>query len=327
MQSNQEALLAAIHEQPEDCTPRLIYADWLNDFDDEELADWVRTQVELSRTPEVKWKAGTILGRRRVAGEKGKAAPHGVLCLPGMMDLPQPFFGENWGELEEYTPPPYGMAELGKLVVEQVVPMSVCEKDVPNPEHARLRTLLQARPDFCKAMAPPHWPPLSTIRPGDMISLSGSAKWTDWPRQLRRTVRPGEPFRVDLCDWDKKENIRLTDFTVQPPDKPCEVSIHIPGWPRRDGYAVQTVSLQPLQVYRHVAEPGSEIVAKQLDVSVVGGTATVMMQFGRVEPVQDRIDRRFNEWLNDMDRRVAMGLGVPPRLVMPPSGFIHGHTV
>ncbi len=47
--SDHDALLNAIAEQPEEDTPRLMYADWLEENGDPERADFVRIQVRLAQ--------------------------------------------------------------------------------------------------------------------------------------------------------------------------------------------------------------------------------------------------------------------------------------
>jgi uncharacterized protein (TIGR02996 family) len=47
--NDHDALLTAIGEHPEEDTPRLMYADWLEENGDPERADFVRNQVELAR--------------------------------------------------------------------------------------------------------------------------------------------------------------------------------------------------------------------------------------------------------------------------------------
>src|SRR4051812_5173157 len=46
------ALLAAVCDRPDDDTPRLVYADWLDDHGDPDYARFIRAQVELARVPE-----------------------------------------------------------------------------------------------------------------------------------------------------------------------------------------------------------------------------------------------------------------------------------
>jgi uncharacterized protein (TIGR02996 family) len=47
--TDHDALLRAIAEQPEEDTPRLMYADWLDENDQPDRAEFVRVQVELGR--------------------------------------------------------------------------------------------------------------------------------------------------------------------------------------------------------------------------------------------------------------------------------------
>ena len=47
--NDRDALLHAIGEHPEEDTPRLMYADWLEENGDPDRADFVRNQVELAR--------------------------------------------------------------------------------------------------------------------------------------------------------------------------------------------------------------------------------------------------------------------------------------
>lgn len=71
-----EAMLVSIRENAADSTPRRIFADWLADapagtaawwvglesLRNDELAAWIRAQCDLHAEPEVKWKAGKLLG-------------------------------------------------------------------------------------------------------------------------------------------------------------------------------------------------------------------------------------------------------------------------
>src|SRR5215218_8501544 len=47
--NDHDALLNAIGEHPEEDTPRLMYADWLEENGQPERADFVRTQVEVAK--------------------------------------------------------------------------------------------------------------------------------------------------------------------------------------------------------------------------------------------------------------------------------------
>jgi uncharacterized protein (TIGR02996 family) len=50
--NEQDALFAAILDAPDDNAPRLVYADWLDEHDQPERAEFIRVQVELARLPE-----------------------------------------------------------------------------------------------------------------------------------------------------------------------------------------------------------------------------------------------------------------------------------
>lgn len=50
--SDEKALLAAIWEHPHDDTPRLVYADWLQEHDQPERAEFIRVQCERERLDE-----------------------------------------------------------------------------------------------------------------------------------------------------------------------------------------------------------------------------------------------------------------------------------
>src|SRR2546427_10728947 len=47
--SAEQGLLSDICERPEDDTPRLVYADWLDDHDQPERAEFIRVQVERAK--------------------------------------------------------------------------------------------------------------------------------------------------------------------------------------------------------------------------------------------------------------------------------------
>ncbi len=47
--SDESALLAAIYANPDEDTPRLVYADWLDEHDQPERAEFIRVQIELAK--------------------------------------------------------------------------------------------------------------------------------------------------------------------------------------------------------------------------------------------------------------------------------------
>jgi uncharacterized protein (TIGR02996 family) len=66
--AEEAALLAAIHEAPEDDAPRLVYADWLEDHGESDRADFIRAQVELARLDEADPRHPALLARARRSG-------------------------------------------------------------------------------------------------------------------------------------------------------------------------------------------------------------------------------------------------------------------
>jgi uncharacterized protein (TIGR02996 family) len=60
--SDEAALLAAIMSHPDEDTPRLVYADWLDENGASERAEFIRLQIGLAR--------GTLPGRQRGTAEK-----------------------------------------------------------------------------------------------------------------------------------------------------------------------------------------------------------------------------------------------------------------
>ncbi len=46
-----DAFLQAISEKPDDDTPRLVYADWLDEHGDPARAEFIRVQCQLARLP------------------------------------------------------------------------------------------------------------------------------------------------------------------------------------------------------------------------------------------------------------------------------------
>jgi len=49
--TEREALLRAVCEFPDDDTPRLVFADWLQEHGEEERAEFIRAQIEAARLP------------------------------------------------------------------------------------------------------------------------------------------------------------------------------------------------------------------------------------------------------------------------------------
>src|SRR5215470_6975433 len=50
--NEREALLRAVCENPDDDTPRLVFADWLQENGDEARAEFIRLQIEIANLPD-----------------------------------------------------------------------------------------------------------------------------------------------------------------------------------------------------------------------------------------------------------------------------------
>jgi uncharacterized protein (TIGR02996 family) len=69
---SRRGLLQGILEAPEDDTPRLVFADWLDDNGEADRAEFIRAQIQLARTPEddpnhevLRKRASELLSRHR----------------------------------------------------------------------------------------------------------------------------------------------------------------------------------------------------------------------------------------------------------------------
>ena len=80
--SDRDALLAAIRAHPDEDTPRLVYADYLEENDDRARAAFIRTQVESARTPP--WEPFAVRVRwRQPDTVSGKAFRKDLPSVPG----------------------------------------------------------------------------------------------------------------------------------------------------------------------------------------------------------------------------------------------------
>lgn len=80
--SDHDALLAAICAEPDEDTPRLAYADWLEEHDQPERAAFVRAQIDLARTPA--WEPFAVACRwRRPDLVTGKPFRHTLPAVDG----------------------------------------------------------------------------------------------------------------------------------------------------------------------------------------------------------------------------------------------------
>ncbi|MBN9518947.1 TIGR02996 domain-containing protein [bacterium] len=91
---DETALLAAACDRPDDDTPRLVLADWLDDHGDAARAAFVRAQVELARTPE--WEPFAVECRHRRPEWSDAGAPFRDTLPP---------FPDGWTSVGWLDPP------------------------------------------------------------------------------------------------------------------------------------------------------------------------------------------------------------------------------
>ncbi len=89
---DQDALLAAVCDRPDDDTPRLVFADWLDDHGFADRAAFVRAQVELARTPEWEPFAIECRHRRREWSDEGEPFRDALPAFPAGWSV-------KWAEL------------------------------------------------------------------------------------------------------------------------------------------------------------------------------------------------------------------------------------
>jgi uncharacterized protein (TIGR02996 family) len=70
--SDGDALLAAIIANPDDDTPRLIYADWLDENGQAERAEFIRVQCRMARATEFSWEDDRRLGELEMIAHREK---------------------------------------------------------------------------------------------------------------------------------------------------------------------------------------------------------------------------------------------------------------
>jgi uncharacterized protein (TIGR02996 family) len=85
-------LLQAIRENPADDLPRLVYADWLDDHDQPQRAEFIRLQIELARRPPCghPWRHRDCSSCVRRGRAEELLSAYGVAWLAA--DLPE----QNW---------------------------------------------------------------------------------------------------------------------------------------------------------------------------------------------------------------------------------------
>src|SRR5262249_42472635 len=90
------AFLRSIRETPDDVTPRLVYADWLQENGDPERGEFIQVQCQLAR-PDLEEPQRRLLGER--AGELlAKNCTAWLAMLPGFLRRMHPEFSRGFVE-------------------------------------------------------------------------------------------------------------------------------------------------------------------------------------------------------------------------------------
>src|SRR5262245_14016045 len=79
--SDRAALIGAVLDHPADDTPRLVFADWLEENDQPERAEFIRVQIELAKLPKAQRDASKPGKRAAALLKKHKAAWQAALGL------------------------------------------------------------------------------------------------------------------------------------------------------------------------------------------------------------------------------------------------------
>ena len=81
--SDRAALVSAILNSPADDTPRLVFADWLDEHDEPERAEFVRCQIEAAKLPDDKRDESKPAKRAAALLEEHEKKWRGAAGLPG----------------------------------------------------------------------------------------------------------------------------------------------------------------------------------------------------------------------------------------------------
>ena len=213
-----DALLAAILAEPDEDTPRLMYADWLDEEGEYERAELIRAQIELARTPDrdaVPWNprvAGLratvrrILERRsaewldRLRGRDGPLGSEGVHAA-----YRRGFVEVVWMSAAWYV----GRAE-------------VLFRSLPLRE---LRVTFATQESFANLLACPHFPRLDTL------DVSGFTLGDGLFVQLARCRAAAElrGLRARACGITDASALRLADFEYEWKPREIDVSLNAIG--------------------------------------------------------------------------------------------------
>ena len=162
--SDEKALLTAIWEHPHEDTPRLVYADWLQENGQPERAEFIRVQIELARLDEDAPEYGLLFEREaQLLGAHREhwlaPLPSGGLSVPFERGFPYPSLGHDISaiQLEKVSKRQVRAVPLWEVGVragnsDRVVPLS----SVPNLRRVGRLTLRGAdrRGELLAALSP-----------------------------------------------------------------------------------------------------------------------------------------------------------------------------
>ncbi|MBP3959683.1 TIGR02996 domain-containing protein [Gemmata sp. G18] len=146
--SDRDALVSAICDQPDEDTPRLVFADYLEEHDEAAHAAFIRAQVALARTPpwepfavRCKWREPNVLS--------GRAFRSTLPTLAGVIEwAPAPFRrGFGWwldvimaSEWDARIAPLFDRAPIGKVTF-RVAPLDDWRRVAGSDRLGRLREI------------------------------------------------------------------------------------------------------------------------------------------------------------------------------------------
>jgi uncharacterized protein (TIGR02996 family) len=108
--NQQEAILSAVCERPDDDAPRLVFADWLEDNGDPQRAEFIRAQIELARLSSADERRVTLLARERQLWDE-----IGERLMAELPDVP----GLDWGAADDEAIP-FERGFAARVTVERV---------------------------------------------------------------------------------------------------------------------------------------------------------------------------------------------------------------
>jgi uncharacterized protein (TIGR02996 family) len=208
--TDHDALIRAICEYPDDDTPRLIFADYLEENGDAERAAFVRAQVELARTPA--WEPFAALCRhRRTDWFDGAPWRHTLLPLelPGLEWAPVAF-RRGFGWRVQVTSP-LAWAEVAPRVCRQA-PVGDLSLNTSATTRDDLRRL--AAGDWVRCLRVVHLDGASPVEPIRVLCGTPAATGiTDV--HFHRASSPGLPLLIeDLMQTPLGRALRGLHFHV-----------------------------------------------------------------------------------------------------------------